>query len=92
MVKTINAGIIGCNMSEEFFRTSETNKVESFCWKKVYLNDPHPSFLRNHPHAEIVEQAEAIINDADIELVFVSATHLQFIKPVIEAGKSVRVV
>ena len=91
MVKTIQAGIIGCNMSEDFFKTSESNRVENFLWKKIYLNDPPSSGLKNH-QAEIVEQVEAIIHDADIELVFVSANHLQFVKPIIETGKSVRII
>ena len=92
MVKNINAGVIGCNMSEEFFRTSEVNKVESFSWKKIYLHSHSPRSLSNHPHTEIVDQAESILNDSDIELVFVSANHLQFVKPVIDSGKSVRVI
>ncbi|MCW3110080.1 MAG: hypothetical protein JWQ09_4586 [Segetibacter sp.] len=92
MVKTINAGIIGCNMSEEFFRTTETNTVESFFWKKIYTGDHSSHGLKNHPQAEIVEHAESIIHDSEIELVFVSAKHLQFVKPVIAAGKSVRVI
>lgn len=91
MVKTISAGIIGCNMSEDFFRTTEVNKVESFLWKKIYLNGKSSS-VKSHPQAEIVDKAELIINDSDIELVFVSADHLQFVKPVIESGKAVRVV
>jgi predicted dehydrogenase len=92
MVKYINAGIIGCNMSEEFFRTTETNNVENFLWKKIFLSDHSPSFLQKLHKAEIVEHPEAIFNDAEIELVFISADHLQFVKPVIEAGKSVRLV
>ena len=91
MVKTINAGIIGCNMSEDFFSTTGANKVESFFWKKIYLSGKSAS-SKSHPQAEIVERAEAIIQDSDIELVFVSANHLQFVKPVIDAGKSVRVI
>ncbi|GEO09827.1 hypothetical protein [Segetibacter aerophilus] len=91
MVKTISAGIIGCNMSEEFFRTTGVNKVESFFWKKIYLSGKSAS-IKSHPQAEIVERAESIINDVDIELVFVSANHLHFVKPVIESGKAVRVI
>jgi hypothetical protein len=91
MVKTISTGVIGCNMSEDFFKTTRVNKVERFFWKKIYLNEKS-SGIKSHPQAEIVERAESIINDADIELVFVSATHLQFVKPVIESGKAVRVV
>ena len=91
MVKNINAGIIGCNMSEDFFKASETNRIENFLWKKIYLKS-HPAYGLKNLEPEIVDHAEAIINDADIELVFVSANHLQYIKPIIEAGKSVRVI
>ena len=91
MVKTINAAIIGCNMSEDFFRTSATNKVESFSWKKIFLTGV-PASVKSHPQAEVVERAEAILDDSDIDIVFVSANHLHFVKPIIETGKSVRVI
>ena len=92
MVKNINAAIIGCNMSEEFFRSTETNKVENFSWKKIFLSDGPSSTHHKQFSAEIVDHPQAILNDADIELVFISADHLQFVKPVIDSGKSVRVV
>jgi predicted dehydrogenase len=91
MVKTINAAIIGCNMSEDFFTTSATNSIERFSWKKIFLSGKSAS-TKSHSQAELVEKAEAIINDADIDLVFVSENHLQYVKPIIAAGKSVRVV
>ena len=79
-------------MSEEFFRTTITNNVENFSWKKIFLSNHSPLSLQKHFEAEIVEYPEAILNDGEIELVFIAADHLQFVKPVIEAGKSVRVV
>ena len=91
MVKTINAGVIGCNMSADFFTTYKPNKVERFFWKKIFLSERSPE-MNSHPQAEFVEKAEAIFQDADIELVFISSNHLQFVKPVIESGKSVRVI
>ncbi|HSU51743.1 MAG TPA: hypothetical protein VLJ41_14155 [Segetibacter sp.] len=91
MAKIINAAIIGCNMSEHFFTTTATNKVEDFYWKKIFLSGETPS-IKSHPQAEVVERAEAILNDSEIDLVFVSANHLQFVKQVIDAGKSVRVI
>ncbi|MCW3111847.1 MAG: hypothetical protein JWR18_243 [Segetibacter sp.] len=91
MVKTINAAIIGCNMSEDFFTTTDANTIENFSWKKIFLGGK-PASVKSHPQAEIVERAESILHDADIDLVFVSANHLQFVKPIIDAGKSVRVI
>ena len=91
MVKTTNAAIIGCNMSEDFFIATEANKAEKFFWKKIFLDGKSPS-IKSHPQAEMVERAEAILHDSDIDLVFVSANHLHFVKPVIDAGKSVRII
>lgn len=92
VVKNINVGIIGCDMTEDFFSTSQANQVESFFWKKVCFSDHPSSFLKNYPHTEVVEHEDSIINDSDIELVFVSPKHLHLIKSVIDAGKSVRVI
>lgn len=91
MVKTINAAVIGCNMSDDFFKTSTANTVEKFSWKKIFTGE-HSSSFKTLPGAELVERAEAILHDSTIDLVFVSANHLHFVKPVIEAGKSVRVI
>ena len=91
MVKNINAGIIGCNMSENFFSTSTANNPENLSWKKIFLGGETAS-SKMPAYAEIVEKADAILHDNEIDLVFVSANHLQFVKPVIEAGKFVRIV
>jgi hypothetical protein len=93
MVKTTNAGIIGHDASTQFFRSSVSNKIESFYWKKIYVTDNSALHSYKHlPQAEIVNHVESIINDADIQLVFVSANSLEFVRPVIEAGKSVRII
>lgn len=92
MVKTINAGVIGCNMTEEFFRHVETNTIESFLWKKIYTTNYSYHGRKPHPHAELVTDAEAIIHDPEIALVFVSASHLHFVKPVLDSGKAVRII
>ena len=95
MAKSINAGIIiGCHNSNEFVRTSSGfNQVENYNWKKIYVSDKTSfSGYNEHPNAEIVSKVEAIINDKDIALVFVSAKHLDFVKPVIQSGKAVRII
>jgi len=93
MIKTINAGVIGCRMSEEFFVTSSTNNVEKIHWKKILINDKITGGMdKKYPQSEMVKDAEEIINDTDITLVIVSDTHLGFVQPAIHAGKSVRVV
>ncbi len=93
MSNTINAGIIGCDMSEDFFQTSSSNNLEKFNWKKIYVsNSTSGTIKKEYSGAEIVNNVEAIMNDSDITLVIVSAKHLGFVRPVMEAGKSVRVI
>jgi predicted dehydrogenase len=95
MAKSINAGIIiGCINSHEFVRSSSMyNQVENYNWKKIWVSDStNFNGYREHTSAEIVSKVEAIINDKDIALVFVSAQHLDLVKPVIQAGKSVRII
>lgn len=93
MIKQINAGVIGCNMSEDFFTTSVSNTIEAFHWKKIYVSRANEQAkINKHPQAEIVSKVDAIINDSDIQLVFVSAQHLEHVKPILQAGKSVRII
>ncbi len=93
MNNIINAGVIGCDMSEEFFQASALNKVEKFNWKKIWVsNKKTGGIAKEYPEAKIVNDIEAIVNDTDITLVIVSANHLKYVKPVIEAGKAVRVI
>ncbi|MDB5247647.1 MAG: hypothetical protein JWQ40_2041 [Segetibacter sp.] len=92
-IHTINAGIIGCDMKEDFFQTSLSNRMEKFYWKKIFVsNSTAEGIQKEYPNAEIVNNVEAIVNDSDITLVIVSATHLGFVKPIMQAGKSVRVI
>lgn len=94
MSNNVNAGIIiGCHNSHEFVRTSTANPHESYNWKKIYVSDAsyHNGF-KNFTSAEIVTHVEAIMNDKDINLVFVSSEQLHWVKPVLEAGKSVRII
>ncbi len=93
MSNTINAGIIGCDMSEDFFQTSSSNRLERFNWKKIFVsNNTSEGINKEYPGTELVNNVEAIVNDRDITLVIVSAKHLGFVKPIMQAGKSVRVI
>ena len=93
MVTNITAGIIGCNMTEDFFRASAHNEVEKFHWKKILAGNQAAKNLEQlFPEAELVDSVQAIINDGDISLVFVSNNHLQVVPNVLESGKAVRIV
>ena len=92
MVTNITAGIIGCNMTEDFFRASAHNKVEKFHWKKILADKAITNIEQLYPEAEMVDSIQAIINDNDISLVFVSNNHLNIVPNVLESGKAVRIV
>ena len=93
MTTIINAGIIGCKMSEDFFTTSYSNQMEKFNWKKIFVsNNKAEAIKKNHPETEIVNNIESIVNDRDITLVIVAANQIGFVKQVIDSGKSVRVI
>lgn len=92
-INIISAGIIGCDMTEDFFQTSLSNRMEKFYWKKIFVsNNTAEANKKEYPGTEIVNNIEAIVNDSDITLVIVSAKHLAFVKPIMQAGKSVRVI
>ncbi len=93
MEKTIYAGVIGCDMTEEFFQTSLRNPIEKFNWKKIFTgNRPITNISKQYPTSEVVGNVDTIVDDSDISLVFVSADHIDFVPQVMQAGKSVRVV
>jgi hypothetical protein len=92
MVNNIVAGVIGCNMTEEFFQSSVRNSSERFYWKKIFCADNNTLLSKRFPEAEIVTNTEMIVNDEEISLVFVSSKQLQIVPKVLDAGKSVRLV
>ena len=90
---TINAAIIGCDISKQYFQDLGTNKLEKFNWKKVYFNEEQcSSYSTIFPTSEFVTTVDSILEDPEISLVFVSSNHLQFANPIIQAGKAVRVI
>ncbi|TDH26614.1 hypothetical protein EXU57_11030 [Segetibacter sp. 3557_3] len=93
MVTNITAGVIGCSMKEEFFATSVHNEIEKFHWKKVHSTKAAPTHLQHtFPDTEVVDSVQAIVNDQDISLVFVSSDHLREVPVILEAGKAVRII
>lgn len=93
MTKFINAGVIGCKMSEEFFSISGSNTMETFHWKKIWAAEQcAPSVLKRYPKAEVVNTADSIIHDNDITLVIVSSDYMGWVQPVIDAGKAVKII
>lgn len=93
MVTNITAGVIGCNMTEDFFQTSVHNQVEKFHWKKILAGGQVAGNLENkYPGTELVDNVQAIVGDQDISLVFVASNHLHQVPGVLQAGKAVRIV
>jgi len=91
MVNNITAGVIGCEMREEFFEASARNVNEKIYWKKI-LSKNGTINANRFPNAEVVNSEETILQDADISLVFVAADNLDAVSKVIQSGKAVRVV
>ncbi len=94
MTQVVNVGVIGCDMSEDFFQLSRLNKIEKFNWKKIYCSsDTWFRFIKKgYPEAEIVQSVQSVVSDADITLVFISSSHLDYVSKVMETGKSVRII
>ena len=91
MTKNINAGVIGSNISYKTLTGLSNNRFENISWRKIYSTTSISHFANHHlPGAEIVNEVHEIINDPSINLVFVASSHLEFVNPVIESGKSVR--
>lgn len=91
-MKTVYAAVIGCDISTDYFQNASINKLETFHWKKVFTGSSEQTIFHGSPNTEFVSSVDAILNDEDISLVFVSANHLEFAKQMIEAGKAVRVI
>lgn len=93
MINTINAGVIGCDMSEDFFQTIGSNGAEKYSWKKAFPADKTLNRITyNNFPIEIVDSVEAIANDEEITLVIVSSNNIFLARPIIAAGKSVRII
>jgi hypothetical protein len=88
-----NIGVIGYQLSEEFFTASRMDD-EKFLLKKLFSDKQLPgvSMKRAFPDCEIVDDITSITGDESIDLVIVSPDHLQYAKVSMEAGKPTRVI
>ena len=91
---SVNVGVIGCTMSEEFFLAFSMSEQKKFFYKKVYQED---QFLTNlskerSEQTEFVSDVNAIFSDETIELVIISSKKLALAGEALKAGKNVRIV
>jgi|SRR4051812_2328893 len=89
MNKIINVGVIGSEMSEEFFQLPASANHQKYHYKKIYTETGAQA--RQFPEAELVSDVNEILNDGSIELVIVSPAHINRVSQLIRAGKAVRV-
>lgn len=93
MENKVCAGVIGCNMSEDFFQTSAAYGHEKLFVKKIHPKEKkYERINKLYPQAEIISNDDAIVNDSDISLVFVSAEKIELVQSLINSGKAVRVI
>jgi predicted dehydrogenase len=94
MKKTINTGIIGFGNSGQTFLAPFIDANPGFSLKKISTSDPVKGEKAKavYPETEIVNDADAIINDDAIELVLIgtpNTSHLSLAKQALLAGKHV---
>ncbi|HYJ38271.1 MAG TPA: hypothetical protein VEV87_06625 [Chitinophagaceae bacterium] len=94
MSTIINVGLIGSAVLEEALAT---DRSENFNLKKVFAGDKVTAGIAKtqYPQAEIVNDIKAIIEDAGIELVILSAPtskDSKVLQHILEAGKKVRII
>src|SRR5437879_7173146 len=94
MKKIINAAIIGFGNSGQTFLAPFIDANPGFDLKKISTSDPAKAAKAKsvYPNTEVVNDADAIINDPDIELVLVgtpNTSHLGLTKAALLAGKHV---
>ena len=93
-MKTINTGIIGFGNSGQTFLAPYIAANPGFNLKKISTSDAAKAEKAKtvYPGAEVVDHADAIINDPDIELVLIGSpntSHLSLTKQALLAGKHV---
>ncbi|WP_207493823.1 hypothetical protein [Aridibaculum aurantiacum] len=91
-MRTTYAGVIGCNMSEDFFHLLSTNIVENYHWKKVFNCGDSAPIKHKEIQTEVVTNVGSILEDNDITVVFLSNDYLHMAPQFINAGKCVRTV
>ena len=94
MDRIINAGIIGFGNSGQNFLAPFVDVYPGFNLKKISTADPEKAAKARsaYPSTAIVDTADAIINDPEIELVLIgtpNTSHLDLTKQALLAGKHV---
>jgi predicted dehydrogenase len=92
-----NIGLIVCGDSQEIFRLSAASKSNGYAFKKVLIEEDasENTFRINYPHAEIVKDKHAIIQDAALDLVIIAAPvnkYASLVAEVLKSGIPVRVI
>lgn len=96
MKKIINTGVIGFGNAGQTFLAPFIDANPGFNLKKISTSDPAKADKAKtiYPNAEVVSQADDIINDADIELVVIgtpNTSHLSLTRQALLTGKHVLV-
>lgn len=91
-MRTTYAGVIGCNLSDNFFQLLSINIVEQYQWKKVFDCGHVSPTVHYSTSTEVVTNVSSIVEDNDITVVFLSNDYLHMAPELIRAGKSVRTV
>jgi predicted dehydrogenase len=91
---SVNVGVIGCTMSEEFFLASSMSQEKKFLYKKIYQEDDFlKSFAKEKSEQiEFVSDVASIFDDETIELVIISSKKLALAGEALKAGKNVRII
>jgi len=96
-MKTINIGVISSGITDEILLPASKVGEEQFTLKKIYFTDASfaESAKLKYPQAEIVSNANEIVEDSTIDLVILSAPDDQkssLMEDVIKSGKHLRVI
>lgn len=94
MSKIINTGIVGFGIAGQVFHAPFIHMLPGFRLKKLSTTNPKNIAIAEttYPEAEIVSDAQEIINDPAIELVVIgtpNTSHLPLAKAALLAGKHV---
>ena len=93
-----NIGLIVCgDSSTKTFNLSSVSRSEGYTLKKVYTKESISEDLAQliYPQAEIVTDKHALLQDASLDLIVVSApvnSSADLVSEVLRSGKPVRVV
>lgn len=94
MSTIINVGLIGSAVLEEALAT---DRSQNFNLKKIFAGDKVAAGLAKtqYPQAEIVNNMQAIIEDAGIELIIISASNSKdaaIVQHILSTGKKIRII